>query len=119
MTMTIDVSHIDTSLACYLTDHHNRDGELLIGVPVDGSTTNAEVMESVTEAFASADWPDDAENVTDDDVEAAVKAVFENAKPDAPFDSSLEVNESDEDWSEPVQAWFLLTYSSDDDGSED
>ena len=25
MTMTIDVSHIDTCLACYLTDHHNRD----------------------------------------------------------------------------------------------
>lgn len=117
--MVVDVSHIDTCLACYLTDHHNRDGEVLIGVQVDGAMTNAEVLESVIEEFGRTDWPDDAENVTDDDVEAAVKAVFQNAKPNAPFDSSLEVNESDEDWSEPVQAWFLLTYSSDDDGSED
>ena len=49
--MVVDVSHIDTCLACYLTDHHNRDGELLIGVQADGAMTNAEVLESVSEEF--------------------------------------------------------------------
>jgi hypothetical protein len=31
--------HVDTCLGCFLQDHHNRDGEFLIGVTVDDNST--------------------------------------------------------------------------------
>ena len=111
--MSVSVSHIDTCLACYLQDHHNRGGEILIGVAVDGATTQAQVKTELLDEIARYDWPEDADHITDDMVNAAIDEAFSGvADTAAVFDSSLEVNESDNDWSDPVQAWFLITYDS-------
>jgi len=109
--MTVSVSHEDTCLACYVTDHHNRDGEVLLGVPVDGSSTNLEVMQYLIEEIGAADFglPDDFDYAAFDE---AVMAEFDGRDGDKPFDTSLEsVADGDDD--EMVQAWFLVTWRGD------
>lgn len=103
--MVVSLSHIDTCLPCYLQDHHNRDGELLLGVPVDNEATYASVREDLRSEFNGADYGVD--DVTDEMFEAALAECFADAKPDALFDSSLEPGDDD---GEGPQAWFLLTW---------
>jgi hypothetical protein len=108
--MPVQLQHIDTCLACYLQDHHNRPGEHLAGVVVDGTTTYAEVRATL-ERELTACGPEDDDAPTDAEICVAVAGAFSTVRDlEATFDSSLEVNESDRDWDEPVQAWFLMTW---------
>lgn len=108
--------HVDTCLSCYVQDHHNRDGECLFGVYVDGNSTVADVRAGLADEVRSTGDRVD-ESVTDETIAAAIAALFDGADPDAIFDASLEVPELDED-GEPVeddtgescQAWFVLTW---------
>lgn len=110
--MTLHVTHIDTCLPCYLQDHHTRDGETLIGIRVDGGTTNAEVKNDlITEATLCEALP---EHFTDDMILAAINAEFGGTviEEDDLWDDKLEVladNGVDVD-DEPVQAWFLFQW---------
>jgi hypothetical protein len=122
--------HIDTCLSGYLSDHHNRDGELLLGVHVDGTTTVEEVLLGVLSEFQSIGFElgetragfdfDQAKNAIKNEI--ASKDADELAKL---FDASLEVPpveenfESDDlfedaqnEWesSDQVQAWFLIVW---------
>lgn len=102
---SVDVSHIGTCFPDYLTDHHNRDGELLIGVYVDGKTTVREVFEGVIEEWHATGEcvPDE---ITDEQFIEAVKMELSMTKLDKPFDDSLETDYGDE----MPQAWFLVTW---------
>src|SRR5690606_12946178 len=44
-------AHIDTCLPAYLRDHHNRDGELLLGAYVDGNSTVGDVLDGLQQEF--------------------------------------------------------------------
>ncbi len=103
MSATITVTHIDTCLPCYLTDHHGRDNECLIGVAIDGSTTYAQVLDYLLDELNAygPDW--------EEDCELAIREQFSTV-PDmgAPFDASLETIGEDEDLGDMVQAYFLL-----------
>lgn len=109
-------AHIDTCLSCFLHDHHHRDGELLLGVFVDGNATVGDILDGLADEFRSVAY-DLASERLGYDHDAARKALEalreENAdRLDRPFDSSLEVpTEDDEnDDGDYVQAWFLLTW---------
>ena len=106
------VTHIDTCLSCYLTDHHNRDGELLLGVYVDGSTTVEAVLDGLRDEFRQfSDLAEDRRGFDYDKALAAIEAVREENKENADelFDSSLEVpSDQDFDGGDYVQAWFLI-----------
>jgi len=108
--------HIDTCLSCYLLDHHNRDGELLLGVYVDGSMTVGQVLANLVADFGEVAWHlgESRKGYDDDKAFTALgRLINENADvKDKLFDSSLETptNDDDLDGGDYCQAWFLLTW---------
>lgn len=107
------VSHIDTCLSSYLNDHHNRDGELLLGVFVDADSTIGEVLDGLADEFRQIGW-ELGEDRLGFDYDAAKAAIdhlkIENAdRLERLFDSSLDrIPEGEEDMHEMCQAWFLI-----------
>lgn len=102
-----DCSHIDTCLPCYLQDHHNREGELLLSVPVDRSTRNGSLMRQVIDELGSADFglPDGFDY---EEAEKAIRDCFAGTDGRKLFDSTLD---KADDEGESCYAHFLLTYS--------
>ena len=109
----MNLAHIDTCLGCYLTDHHNRPGELLLGCYVTGRTTYADIksylMSEVSGFIDREDWTREHYGQAREAIGAAFSPVRDLH---AAFDDSLDIpgDEQDDDGSEPVQAWFLLTW---------
>lgn len=102
--MSVSVSLIDVCLGCYLTDHHNRKGELLLGVDVNNTTTTGEIKSELLSAIDAADyglpsWFDYAE------FRRNIGGLFSSDK--EIFDSSLDPPDDEESCS----AWFLVEYS--------
>lgn len=110
-------AHIDTCLGSFLSDHHNRDGECLFGVYVDGTTTVGDVWTGLLdEVRATGDRIPDS--VSDYALDRAFLDLFDGLDRNAIFDSSLEVpSEEDDDIAgdEMCQAWFVLTWPVPDD----
>lgn len=103
--------HVDTCIGCYLQDHHNRDGECLFGVYVDGNSTVDDVRKGlIDEVRQTGDRVPD--EVTDEAIAAAIAATFDGVDPARLFDASLEVpdEDADDDGAESCQAWFVLTW---------
>lgn len=107
---------IDICLGCYLTDHHNRPGELLLGVEVDGTTDRKEVLDGLLSELNARDIDD--ESFDYDTAKGCIKSLFvEGYGTDLSglFDASLDVlTDEEREMSEPCQAWFLLTWDSPD-----
>jgi hypothetical protein len=51
----VSAQHIDTCLSDYIQDHHNRDGELLVGIYPHGQSRDDAALEAMTEARAIGD----------------------------------------------------------------
>ena len=89
------VEHIDDCLPCYLTDHHNREGECLIGVPIDSTTTAQQVFDHLYGEAVDAELP---EGVTEGMIHRACEAeVFSVLTPSDAWNSDLEPPEDGED----------------------
>jgi hypothetical protein len=102
--------HVDTCLSCYVQDHHNRDGECLFGVYVDGSMTVEAVKAGLIDEVRSTGdrLPDE---ITDEMVRAAIEETFADADMSAIFAPGADVPaDDDDDMSESCQAWFVLTW---------
>ena len=95
------VSHIDTCLPSFLNDHHNRDGELLLGVFVDGSATIGQVLNGLRDEYRQIAYEMGSNRLGFDYDEGlkAIEALIEEQAPRfmMPFDSSLDGPPSDED----------------------
>lgn len=105
----ITIRHIDTCLSCYLTDHHTRPGEFLVGVPVDGNSTLRDVRDMLLDEIDMFDvegLPEPRE------VERAVAEAFHGFTMEKKFDPTLDViDEEDYDAGrEDCFAWFLLEW---------
>jgi hypothetical protein len=105
--MSVSVTLIDVCLGCYLTDHHNSKGELLLGVSVDNTTTLGEIKSELLSAINAADyglpsWFSYAE------FRRSVAALSESDS--EIFDSSLDPPD-DSIYDESCSAWFLVEYS--------
>lgn len=123
----IDISHIDTCLSCYLQDHHNRAGELLLGVPVDGTTTMGDVLQGIRDEYNQSNGIEDQSGEfivgQDEAFEVAHIELHQGVNMDEAFDDGLESppNEDEEsedydaqavsDWenAETCYAWFVIT----------
>jgi hypothetical protein len=119
------VTHIDTCLSSFLNDHHNRDGELLLGVFVDGNATVGQVLDGLRDEYRQIAY-EMGENRLGFDYDAGLAAIdsviAENDdNRDKPFDASLDVLGEDDDCSESCQAWFLIHWDvpEEEDGSSD
>lgn len=109
--MPFTAQHIDTCLSGYLNDHHNRDGELLLGAYVDGNTTYQEVLDELLSELNARDMTFDG-SFNYDSAEAAIRDQFSTV-PDMSkvFDASLDVlSEEEAEMADPCQAWFLITW---------
>jgi nucleoside-diphosphate-sugar epimerase len=113
----VTFAHVDTCIGCYLQDHHNRDGECLFGVYVDGTTTIGDVKKALADEVRSTGDRVD-ESVTDEQIAAAIESAFADCDLAKLFDSRLESPELDEE-GEPIdddmaaegpQAWFVLVW---------
>ena len=106
------VSHIDTCLSCFLNDHHNRDGELLLGVFVDGVATVGQVLDGLRDEYRQIAYEIGSNRLGfdyDEGLKAIDSVIAENAdNRDKLFDSSLDVLDEDDDCTESCQAWFLI-----------
>lgn len=116
--------HIDTCLSCFLHDHHNRDGELLLGVYVDGESTVFDVLQDLDDEFNTIayDLGESRRGYDHDEARAALDRLIEENREvsDKLFDSSLEVPDGhpDDIDGEACQAWFLLTWDVPEDDEE-
>lgn len=125
--LPVSCVHIDTCLSDYLQDHHNRDGECLFGVYVDGRMTIGEVLDGLRSEYQMSGDRIESDIATDEACKAAITAAFADADPAKLFDASLESPPREEDYesddlfsdaqdewelnaSEGPQAWFLLTW---------
>lgn len=72
-TYTVQARHIDTCLPDYLQDHHNRDGECLIGIEPCGQTAEQAAGEAM-DTHLDADNCPPLEHVTDEAIKAALIA---------------------------------------------
>lgn len=109
---SLTCSHVDTCLSSFLLDHHNREGELLLGVFVDGSYTEGDLLAALLDELRDASASIDSDYLPGfdyDSAKAAAKSLFAGRDLSEPFDSSLEIVEAD-DMAEMVQAWFLFTW---------
>lgn len=113
----VTIEHIDTCFGCYLTDHHNRDGETLLGVPVDGTTTYREVKSQLRgEALDARMYRELPNYVTDAAIRAAVESLLpegdnldELILPDASEVGEAPDEDADE-YAESPSAWFVMTW---------
>lgn len=99
------LQHIDTCLPSFLNDHHNREGELLLGTPVDGHTRNATVKALLKDEFSAVnreDAPSYAEFVD------ALEECFKGVDLRKSFDRTLGADSGETD--DCVYAYFLLTW---------
>lgn len=95
------VSHIDTRLPSFLGDHHNRDGELLLGVFVDGAATIGQVLDGLRDEYRQIAY-EMGSNRLGFDYDAGLAAIEALIADKAgiahkPFDASLDGPPSDED----------------------
>ena len=112
------LTHIDTCLSCYLQDHHNRDGELLLGVFIDGSATIGDVLDGLADEYRQIGWElgEDRLGFDYDKGQAAIDNLRQSAEESGllskPFDSSIDVldpeTEEERDLVDWPQAWFLI-----------
>lgn len=117
--MTMTCTHIDTCLSSFLHDHHNREGELLLGVFVDGRFTYGDVKAGLLSELYAAGASIDPVAMPGFDHEAAYAAalaLFADLHPmeldRSLFDESLDIIEEMEegDAEEMAQAWFLFRW---------
>lgn len=105
---------VDVCLSSFLTDHHNRDGELLLGVYVDGRTKLIDVRESLYSELMSADFSDRTDGLDYPAAQRAIHDLFDGKDIESLFDASLETLDEDEaetmGGDEMCQAWFVLTW---------
>lgn len=110
--MTLTIRHVDTCLPSFVLDHCNGETEALVGVPVYGSTTYADLFEGLENEIR---WNvDQPEGLTSEDLRNALNELFECvADMSKPFDSSLDSPE-DHDDGETCFAWFRMSWGDSD-----
>lgn len=106
------LEYLETCAIDYLADHHNREGELLIGVAFNPSDTESQVGAAVRNAAEMTDAYDDAfpafafddAFAASDDFQSPCALFWTHGDDSDP--AGLDDDESD------VQHWFLFTYVS-------
>jgi hypothetical protein len=110
--MICTITYRDTCLSCYVPDHR------WVGVCVDNRTTYREVIDGLAEGYANDGFTSDGEEWTDaheDAFREALSALMAQAGSmlDRAFAPSLKT-EDDDSYCESSQAWFTVTFTTED-----
>jgi hypothetical protein len=109
------VVHVDTCLSCYVQDHHHRDGELLLGVYVDGTSTVGGILHDLALELNQTNLEEgERGGFVYDKASAAIAKLREDNSDrlDQLFAPGAEVPADDEDdGSDPCYAWFVITWN--------
>lgn len=116
----ITCSYIDTCLASYLTDHHNRTGECLLSLGLYQQTEGKAVQQLLEDLHGSSHWNYDfPENVPDEQLLSIFKEAVHGVD-FTPFDASgnrmvhAERNIDNYPYYDPNEeesrAWFVLKW---------
>ncbi len=103
MSREITVEHVDTCLGCYLTDHHNRPGEFLVGIPCAGQGLDDALTELAEEIAVCA--PDEFRTgapLFETQCRDALRGI-DLSDPDPSSDAD---NEASDD----CRAWFVVRF---------
>ena len=106
------IYHSDTCMSDYLQDHHNREGEHLLGVSVRQDTTIKQVKERLMEEFGNT-WNDSIpEELTSSMFASLLHDTFEGEDDMVPSSFCyIDLKEDDEnDDTEECYAWFVLSW---------
>ena len=115
---TVTAQHIDTCFVDFLQDHHNRDGEMLLGVSVSEGMSADDVIEDLMREVHSSMDDEIPEEVTDEQLHAAfTAAVLPNYTPnqwglEAIWDAD-QIAANNEQGDVPSH-WFVLTWERED-----
>jgi hypothetical protein len=110
MDKQITVSHVDTCLGCYLTDHHSRPGQLLVGVECNGQSA-ADALEELAGQVSDL-APEEFWSLTAGQHEPWRQAASEaiagllDASGAFPDDNQPTAGED----ADPCRAWFLVQF---------
>lgn len=118
---TLSIRHIDTCTSQYLNDHHQRDGEVLLGVAVDGATTARTVLLSLPDAWQEAGTRlPEAEHASVDalfttEQQEMLAAAEQSGQADRLVAPEAAIDDESDPafnaYTEPVQAWYLVTFA--------
>lgn len=102
-----EVSHIDTCFVDYLTDHHNREGELMIGIETMGQS----LEEIVDHAFydLTERLPDDLP-FADSDLQEAIRRVARQIDFRPHNQNGLQTSDVETAAESQPSVWLLLTW---------
>lgn len=105
---SLGIQHVDTCLSCYVLDHCNGDNEQLFGVAVD---RNSRIWEVKAQLIAEIQVMGDKlpETITESDIYAAVKELFNGVHPLKVFEH-MDYSFSDDDHGEYAYAWFRASW---------
>jgi hypothetical protein len=107
---SIEIEYTDTCFSCYLTDHHNRDGEALIGIALGVSKEDA-INEIVDEFYQNTAVREDCPSVEIKYVRAAAEKAIKGVDLERErFDG--EGDAEDHPYDDEPFAWFLVTWDS-------
>src|ERR1700744_165964 len=101
--MPITITHIDTCFPDYLTDHHTRPGETLIGIAITETSLTGDVWAELSQEI---EGQDDLANLSDDEIERALDDELPASTHNTPFDPNVQASDNDY----PC-AWFLIKYA--------
>lgn len=118
MKYDVTVYHKDTCISCYLRDHHNRDGECLVGI-MPYCQTVEEAREEIFREISDVWYEKVPEAITDAQIKAAIAecvpdtAVKEFYYIDGDGETHATVPESaeDDDCLETAQLWFVMEWT--------
>lgn len=114
----VEARHIDTCYGDFLQDHHTRDGEMLLGVPVVEGMTADDVIAALMDEVHSFMDSEIPEEVTDEQLHIAfTEAVLPNYTPnqwglEAIWDAD-QIAANNEQGDVPSH-WFVLTWELED-----
>ena len=115
----VSASHIDTCFSDYLQDHHTRDGEMLLGVPLFEGMTATDLVDGLlneVSSFMDAGVPEEVDN---DQLRAAFTEAVDprHAWGLEEIWTEEEIAANDEDGETPSH-WFVLRWSRVDEDDE-
>lgn len=108
--MALTITHFDTCLPSYVLTHGNGEREMLLGVPVDGTTTYGQLQIALCDEWRQSS-DERGEHIPAATFCAAVDELFAGVTDIAAlFDASQETPDETDDSGESCYAWFRLSW---------
>ncbi len=106
--MNIQCNYIGICCPDYLTDHHNRENELLILASANAENSNSLINELISDAMSSVRIPN---SITDEQIKEAIIDCFK----DFMFGRDMATGDTDFQYDEDVYVYAYLSWEKEND----